>query len=100
MVPLRATNCGLHLRLPAIPSIARRAREAGIDLRPLHRRLGGFHRRVGSFNCALAVRRRLRGFDLGPGNPVILHGVVEVLLRDRLLFRERRIFVHVLLGPA
>jgi hypothetical protein len=89
-------------RLPA-PEFARQfhrwgeqAREAEIHLGRVDGGLSGFHccaarldLRFGGFDTSF------RGFDLGSGGDVIMHGVVEFLLGDRLLFCEGRVFVYV-----
>ncbi len=70
--------------------------ETGIHFGRFDRGLSRFHRRVAGLN--LRPRRLdpgFRGFDLGCRCGVVLHGVVKFLLRDCLLFCERRVALYV-----
>ena len=49
--------------------------------------------------CARSLDSGPGCLDLRLGNDIALHRVIKLLLRHCLLLRERRVFVHIELGP-
>ena len=79
----------------------REPRESEVDLRGFDRGLGRLHGGVGGSDLRLGgFHLRRRRLHLRLRGRVVLGGVVQILLGDGLLLRERRVAVHIELRAA
>src|SRR5207249_5299744 len=74
--------------------------EAQVEPRRFHSCGDRLNRGVGSLNLSSSrFYLRLRRLHLGSGGHVVLRRVVEILLANGLLLRQRRVAIHIELGP-